>query len=170
MRSVRSALLVAAIWAPQSAAETSRTFRVGAVIANGCAITAGSGGGNWGSIDLGAVDGLAGGTAQGTLLTSGAAGLQLDCTPGMSVSLTADNGNQPVNGVRQLVHATRSSDRLPYQLFANGSQTPWTSQALALAFPIGTSRLSVPVQARAVVPRGVTAGRYADVIRVTVTW
>jgi len=116
------------------------------------------------------VNGVDGGAAQGSLVTAVAAGLQIDCTPGMSVTLTADNGNQSANGVRQLVHATRPADRMPYQLFANGSQTPWTSQAIALAFPLGTSRLSVPVQARAVVQHGVAAGRYSDVVRITVTW
>ncbi|WP_031395497.1 Csu type fimbrial protein [Sphingomonas sp. STIS6.2] len=171
MRAVRAFLAVSAVagCASGSMAETSRTFRVGAVIANGCAISADTGG-NWGSIDLGSVNGVDGGAAQGSLVTAVAAGLQIDCTPGMSVTLTADNGTQPSNGVRQLVHATRPADRMPYQLFANGSQTPWTSQAIALAFPIGTSRLSVPVHARAVVQRGVAAGRYSDVVRITVTW
>ncbi|WP_235516377.1 hypothetical protein, partial [Sphingomonas sp. Leaf226] len=71
-------------------AETSRTFRVGAVIANGCAVSAETGG-SWGSIDLGSVNGVDGGAAQGSLVTAVAAGLQIDCTPGMSVTLTADN-------------------------------------------------------------------------------
>ena len=171
VRTVRALLALSTIasWASESMAETSRTFRVGAIIANGCAFSVDTGG-SWGSIDLGSVNGVDGGAAQGSLVTAAAAGLQIDCTPGMNVTLTADNGNQPTNGVRQLVHATRSADRVPYQLFANGSQTPWTSQAIALAFPIGTSRLSVPVQARTVVQRGVAAGRYSDVVRITVTW
>jgi spore coat protein U-like protein len=165
-----AALLIAAGWTSPGVAETSRAFRVGAIIANGCAISADAGGGDWGTIDLGSVDGLGGGSVQASLTTATAAGLQLDCTPGMTVNLTADNGGQPLNGVRQLVHATRPADRVPYQLFANGSQTPWTSQAIPLAFAVGTSRLSLPVQARAVVPRGVVAGRYSDVVRITVTW
>ncbi len=164
-----AALLIAAGWASAGAAETSRAFRVGAIIANGCAISADAGG-NWGAIDLGSVDGLGGGSVQASVTTASAAGLQLDCTPGMTVNLTADNGNQPLHGVRQLVHATRSGERVPYQLFANGSQTPWTSQPIPLAFAVGTSRLSMPVQARAVVPRGAVAGRYSDVVRITVTW
>ncbi|WBO23010.1 spore coat protein U domain-containing protein [Sphingomonas abietis] len=156
-------------WCATSAtAETSKSFQVSAVIANGCSVTTTSSGtGTWGNIALGTVSGITTGTVQASLLSGSSAGIQIDCTPGMTANLTADTGNNAISGVRQLANGTA---RIPYLLYANGSSTAWTTQAVALSFPVGTSHMSVPVVAKATLSSPSTAGAYSDTVRVTLSW
>jgi spore coat protein U-like protein len=150
-------------------AETQKSFTVSAVIANGCSIAT-NGGGRWGDIALGTVGGLASGTVQANLLNGAATGMQIDCTPGTSVNVAADAGDHAIAGVRQLAHATVGTSLISYQLFANGSATPWTTQTVPLSFPIGTSHLALPVTAKATLAAPMRGGAYSDTVRVTVTW
>jgi spore coat protein U-like protein len=168
MAATMLASAIAGGWGATSAtAETSKSFQVSAVIANGCAVST-SGGGSWGSIDLGTVAGVSTGTVQANLVSSGNAGIQLDCTPGMTVNVTADTGLTPNgSGVRQLASGTNT---VPYLLYVNGSNTPWTSQAIPLTFATGTSHLALPVTAKATLSGAQKAGAYADTVRVTFTW
>jgi spore coat protein U-like protein len=152
--------------ASPATAETSKSFQVSAVIANGCAVATTSGG-TWGNIDLGTVQGVATGTVQASLLANANAGIQIDCTPGMTANLTADTGLNATGGTRQLANGTA---RIAYQLYGNGSATPWTSQSIALAFPVGTSRQLFPVVAKATLAGANKAGAYSDTVRVTVSW
>ncbi|MBA2934769.1 spore coat protein U domain-containing protein [Sphingomonas sp. CGMCC 1.13654] len=154
--------------ATSATAETSKAFQVSAVVANGCSVTTSGGASNWGSIDLGTVSGVTSGTVQASLLSNGTAGIQIDCTPGMTASVSADTGLNPTSGgVRQLVSGT---SKVPYLLYANGSNTAWTTNAIALSFPVGTSHLSMPVVAKATLSGATKAGAYADTVRVTLSW
>jgi spore coat protein U-like protein len=158
--------LAGGLGATSATAETSKSFQVSAVIANGCAITSVSGS-SWGNINLGTVQGVTTGTVQASLVSGGLAGLQIDCTPGMTANLSADTGLNGSGSQRQLANGTA---RIAYQLYANGSQTPWTSQSVALAFPVGTSRQLFPVVAKATLSGAMKAGAYADTVTVTVSW
>lgn len=146
-------------------AETARSFKVSATIASGCAVTV-DGTGAWGSIDLGTANGATGGTLEAGVTN----GLQLACTPGTVATISADAGEHARAGVPQLAHAADAASLIPYHLFVNGGTVPWEGQSIALTFPAGTARLSLPVRARATVPRPARAGRYADVVRITVHW
>lgn len=159
-------LAVGAVLLPGAApAETARTFKVSASIASGCAVTV-DGTGAWGRIDLGTANGATGGTLEAGVTN----GVQLACTPGTVATVSADAGEHARAGVPQLAHAGDGASLIPYHLFVNGGTTPWEGQSIALTFPPGTSRLSLPVRARATVPRPARAGRYADVVRITVRW
>lgn len=162
-----AALLVMAPAAVQ--AETQKSFTISVVIATGCSITA-DGAGRWGDINLGTVGGLASGTVEADLLSGAVTGIQLDCTPGTSVSISADAGDHAVGGVRQLAHATVGASLISYQLFANGGATPWTTQTVGLSFPVGTSHALLPVSAKATLAAPMRGGAYSDTVRVTVTW
>lgn len=150
-------------------AETQKNFTVSAVIATGCLIATNAGG-RWGEISLGTVGGLASGTVEADLLNGAATGIQLDCTPGTSVNISADAGDHALAGIRQLAHSTVGSSLIAYQLFANGGTTPWTTQTVGLSFPVGTSQLQLPVKARATLAAPMRGGAYSDTVRVTVTW
>jgi spore coat protein U-like protein len=150
-------------------AETSKSFSVTAVIATGCAVAT-DGAGHWGQINLGTVNGAIGGSASASLLNSGISDLRINCTPGTTVNVTADNGDHATGGARRLGHATDAASFVPYTLYANGSQTPWTSQSIGLSFPVGTSQRLLPVSAQATVPAATRAGTYSDTVRVTVSW
>jgi len=150
-------------------AELTKSFQLSATIANGCSVAM-TGTGAWGDISLGSVSGVTSGSVSANLLSGGNAGMQISCTPGMSVQVSADNGNQPLGGVRQLVHSTNSTSKVPYQLYANNSATPWTTQTITLSFPAGTSLQSLPVKATATLAAPMRAGDYSDTVHVTLSW
>ena len=150
-------------------AELTRSFQLSATIANGCSVAMTSTG-TWGDIALGSVSSITTGSASANLLSGGSAGMQVSCTPGMSVQVSADNGNQPVGGVRQLVHSVNSASKVPYQLYANNSATPWTTQTITLSFPAGTALQSLPVKATATLAAPMRAGAYSDTVHVTLSW
>jgi spore coat protein U-like protein len=162
-------MLLASAGAAPAQAITQQNFHVAADIVNGCAVTT-SGSGNWGTIDLGTVAGTLAGTAEADLLSGAASGLQIDCTPGMTVSISADNGLQPLAGMRRLAIGGDLTTPIPYQLYANGSATPWTTQAIALVFPVGTSRQLLPVHAKATLSGSTKAGAYQDTVHITLAW
>jgi spore coat protein U-like protein len=163
-------MLLAMTIATPAQCETTKVFTVGATIENGCAIIADSAGAGWGRIALGTVTGLSGQAVTGSLLSSGATGIQMDCTPGMTVGVAADQGNQASGGIRRLVNATSSTNLVPYALFANGSTTPWTTQSIALSFPLGTTHQSLPVSAKVTLSSPTMGGSYSDTVRITVSW
>lgn len=150
-------------------AELTKSFQLSATIANGCSVAT-TGTGTWGDINLGSVSGIATGSASANLISGGNTGMQVSCTPGMSVQVSADNGNQPVGGVRQLVHSVNSASTVPYQLYANNSATPWTTQTITLSFPTGTSLQTLPVKATATLAAPMRAGAYSDTVHVTLSW
>jgi spore coat protein U-like protein len=156
-------------WARQGDAETGKSFQVSADIVKGCLVTV-DGAGQWGRIDFGTVSGMAQGTVDADLLSGATSGIQIDCTPNTNASLTADNGDHASNGVRQMGLNGSNSPAIHYQLFADGSSTPWTTQAIPLAFPAGTSHRVLPVLGRATLNRPMAAGTYTDTVRVTLTW
>lgn len=170
-RGAALALVIAAVGALPAAAETTKPFTVGATIAQGCAVTTNSsGGGTFGKIDLGTAAGFPGGSASGNLVSSSLSGLQLNCTPGVTASLTADQGNQAAGGTRHLVHASVTASVVPYQLYANNSPTPWTNQSVSLSFPAGVQSQTLPVRAVATLAALTRGGHYSDTVRVTVSW
>ena len=164
-----AALLVAG--AGSAVAETSKGFTVSATIAQGCAVTTNSGaGGTWGNIDLGTAAGMATGSVTANLVSSGVSGVQLACTPGVTATLTPDQGNQASAGVRRMVHASQSASMISYLIYANNSATPWAAQGLPMSFTSGTQNQTVPVRAVATLSATSPAGAYADTIRLTLSW
>ena len=150
-------------------AELTKSFQLSATIANGCSVAV-TGNGTWGDISLGSVSSITNGSGSANLLSGSNAGMQISCTPGMSVQVSADNGNQPIGGVPQLVHSVSSASKVPYQLYANNSATPWTTQTITLSFPAGTSLQSLPVKATATFAAPMRAGAYSDTVHVTLSW
>ncbi|MFZ2997614.1 spore coat protein U domain-containing protein [Sphingobium sp.] len=155
---------------PMSAlAETTKAFQVSADIVQGCIVATNSNG-QWGSIDLGTVSGVARGTVTADLLSGGVAGIQIDCTPNMSATISADNGVRGVAGVRALGLNGSSVSTIPYQLFADGSATPWTTQSIALVFGSGATRRVLPIRGVATLSGAMAAGAYSDTVRITLSW
>lgn len=169
MRAVAILIGVLCLSATPAQAELTKSFQLTAVIANGCSVAT-TGTGSWGDIDLGTVNSVSTGTTSANLLSGGNAGMQVSCTPGLSVQVSADNGNQPAAGIRQMVNSTVGTAKVPYQLYANNSATPWTTQAITLSFPAGVSLQNLPVRATATLSAPTPAGAYSDTVRVTLSW
>lgn len=161
-------LALAAIAAMPARAETTKSFQVSADIVKGCIVTVNAAG-QWGKIDFGTVSGVAQGTVDANLLSGAINGIQIDCTPSTTASVSIDNGDHAANGTRNLGQGT-NGPIIPYQLFADGSSTPWTTQSIALSFAAGVSRRVLPVRGRATLTRPMAAGAYSDTVRVTLTW
>ncbi len=148
-------------------AETARPFAVSARIVAGCSIAADAAG-RWGAIDLGTVSGAAAGTtAQGALVSTVGAGIAIECTPGLSATLSADTGDHPDGGGGRRLMLSGGTATIGYILYADGATTPWTA-ALPLSF--GTGQRLLPVRAVATLAGPAPAGRYTDTIRVTLSW
>lgn len=159
--------------APAAAQDRRASFRVSAVVAAGCTVSsnAGSGdaGGSWGRIDMGSIPGVGAGAASGSLVSGGVAGLVIGCTPETNASLTADAGENAVSGQRRLRRAGGGAT-IPYQLRVGAGAAAWDLQPVALAFPAGTSRRTLPVSATTSLTGAVAAGTYSDTVRVTLTF
>lgn len=148
------------------AAETTRSFEVAARVVPGC-VVATDAGGRWGTIDLGTTPGAAATSVEATLLSTAGSGLSIECTPGVTGSLSADTGDHPASGARRL-QRTGSTDTIGYRLYADGGTTPWTTGTVPLAFTAGPR--IVPILAVATLTGPTTAGRYTDTVRVTLSW
>lgn len=157
---------VALLGAAPATAEVAKPFEVTARVVAGCAVATDAGG-RWGTIDLGRVAGAPGAAAEGALLSVAGAGLGIECTPGVSASLTADAGDHPLSGERRLGR-TGGNETIGYRLYVDGAAAGWTGAAVALAFSGG--RRVVPIRAVATLAAPVPAGTYADAVRVTLTW
>lgn len=147
--------------------QMTKAFQVGAQIVAGCVVAV-DGGGRWGSIDFGTVSGADSGTVEADLLSGAATGLQIECTPNMTASISIDNGDHSAGGVRRMAHA--AGDTISYELFADGSTTPWTSQALPLSFSAGQTLRVLPIRGRAQLVPPMRGGVYSDTVRVTLSW
>ena len=168
---LRGAILIAtlAMSVASARAETNKSFQVSADIVKGC-VVATNGAGQWGKIDFGTVSGVAQGTVDADLVSGTAGGIQIDCTPSVNASVTADTGDHAAGGNRQMGLNGTNAAVIPYQLYANGSGMPWTTQAIALTFSSGATRQVLPIRGRATLNRPMTGGAYTDTVRVTVTW
>ncbi|WP_156680822.1 Csu type fimbrial protein [Sphingomonas profundi] len=152
-----------------AAAETSQSFQVSARIASGCVIATAAGG-QWGTIDFGTVSGVAQGNVEANLASSAAAGISIECTPGITASLSADTGGNAANGVRRLATTGTGGTPIPYQLLLDNGATVWTTQSVPLAFTPGATKRVLPIRGRALLARPMAAGAYADTVRVTLSW
>lgn len=171
MRRLLLLLAVALLTGPAAAQDRRAAFRVSATVAAGCTVTSdGAGaGGSWGRIDLGSVAGVGGAVASGGVVSNGVAGLMIGCTPETSASLTADAGENALAGQRRLRRAGGGA-AIPYQLRVGAGADPWNLQPIALAFPAGVSRRTLPVSATATLSGATAAGTYSDTVRLTLTF
>lgn len=151
-----------------AASPAQQSFQVSADIVAGCSVAT-SGSSQWGSIDLGTVTGIQSGTVSAALVSTGGAGLQIDCTPGTAVSVSADTGSNPNGGVRRLALTGNAARTIPYRLYVNGA-TEWTTQSIPVVFGTGVSRVTLPVTGTATLAGSQTAGAYSDTVRVTLAW
>jgi spore coat protein U-like protein len=148
------------------AAQTTQSFTVGATIVPGCQVQT-MAGGTWGRIDLGTVPGTATGTIEADLLAAGS-GIAIECTPGTTATVRADDGLNSAGGMRALAPAGDAA-RLPYRLILDGG-SEWSTQPITLDFSSAQLVRRLPLKGRAVLPGSLAAGRYTDTVRITISW
>ncbi len=154
--------------------QLTKNFTVNAAITRGCLLGSGAGDvATYGNISFGQFATL---PADLTVTsTVGAGTIQVQCTPGASLTIGLSTGANTSN-VAAGRYLAKGGETLRYQLFQNSGTTIWGdgsngATAMSLTVPVGAATLSYPVYARlfAVTPMP-SAGIYTDTVVVTVTF
>lgn len=143
-------------------AATSTTFQVSASIVSGCLVVGGAT--NYGSLDYGTQSA----TSTSTVSTSLGVGVQLQCTPGVALSMTIDGGRNGGGSIRNLSNGV---SQIPYTLYseASFSQALTVGQSVNVAYS-NPNNIRLPIYGRVVLPGNLPAGTYTDVVQVQLTW
>ena len=154
-----------ALLAAPLGAATSSTFQVSAQIVAGCLVIGGAT--NYGLLDFGTQSAL----STSTLNTSlGGTTVTFQCTPGVTLSMSLDGGQNSASGTRNLKRSG-GSQLLAYQLYSDAAY----SQVLGIGASLNVSyadptAIKLPVYGRTLLSGTLPAGIYTDVVQVTVTW
>ncbi|MBA6114905.1 spore coat U domain-containing protein [Pseudomonas sp. NC26] len=149
---------------PLDAATTS-TFQVSAQIVAGCLVVGGVT--SYGVLNFGTQSAL----STGILSTSlGGTTVTFQCTPGVTLSMRLDGGQNPASGTRNLKR-NDGTQVLAYQLYRDAAYT----QALGIGQSVTVSysdpmAIKLPVYGRTQLSGTLPAGTYSDVVQVTVSW
>ncbi|MDR8367026.1 spore coat U domain-containing protein [Pseudomonas sp. JL3] len=145
------------------AAETSQSFQVSATVTAACLVMGGVS--TYGNLDFGTQSALATNTVQVQLSD----GVQLQCTPGVSLNISVDGGQYNSNG-RQL-QLDDGSARVAYQLFSDAafSESLGIGQSVAVAYS-DANNIRLPIYAQVQLPGDQPGGIYSDVLQVQLSW
>jgi spore coat protein U-like protein len=145
------------------AAVTSQSFQVSATVTAGCLVVGGVS--NYGSLNFGSQSALATDTVQVAL----SAGVQLQCTPGVTMNMSVDGGQYNSSG--RHMQLTTGSNRVAYQLFRDAafSQSLGIGQSVAVAYT-DANNISLPIYGRLQLPGNQPGGTYSDVLQVQLSW
>jgi len=144
------------------AAVTSASFQVSASIVAGCLVVGGS---NYGNLNYGSYSALSTSTVSSALT----GGVQLQCTPGVTLSMSVDGGQNNSSGRHLKLNS--GSAQVAYQLFSDAglSQSLGISQSISVAYG-NANNISLPIYGRVVLPGNQPAGTYSDVLQVQLSW
>ncbi|AZP71610.1 SCPU domain-containing protein [Pseudomonas poae] len=144
-------------------AVTSQSFQVSATITPGCLVA--SGGTNYGSLAFGSYSALATSTASVALTSS----VVLQCTPGVTLSMTVDGGLYNSGGRRMQLNS--GTAKVAYQLFRDAafSQSLGISQSVSIVYS-NANNITLPIYGRVQLPGNTPGGTYSDTLQVQLTW
>lgn len=165
-RALPALLALAAFSVPLPlAAVLTSTFQVSATVAAGCLVVGGVS--NYGNLNFGSYSALS--TSSVTTALGGTT-VTLQCTPGVSLSMSVDAGLNSASGTRNLKRSSGTS-LVAYQLFrdAGFSQSLGINQSVAVSYS-DPSTIKLPVYARAQLTGNLPAGSYTDVVQVVLTF
>jgi spore coat protein U-like protein len=145
------------------AAVTSQSFLVSATVTAGCLVVGGVS--NYGSLNFGSQSALATGTVQVAL----SGGVQLQCTPGVTMNMTVDGGQYNSSG--RHMQLSTGSNRVAYQLFRDAaySQSLGIGQTVAVAYT-DANNIRLPIYGQVQLPGNQPGGTYSDVLQVQLSW
>ena len=144
-------------------AATSQSFQVSATVTAGCLVVGGVS--NYGGLNFGSRSALATGTVQVAL----SGGVQLQCTPGVTLNMSVDGGQYNSSG-RHLQLST-GSNRVAYALFRDAafSQALGVGQSVAVAYT-DANNIRLPIYGQVQLPGNQPGGTYSDVLQVQLSW
>ena len=144
-------------------AATSATLQVSASIVAGCVVT--SSGGLYGTLSFGTYSALS--TAPVSVALAG--GVTLQCTPGVSVSMSVDGGLHNASG-RHLKIGSGTA-QIAYQLFQDAAH----SQSLGILQSVNVpytnaNAITLPLFGYVLLPGNQPAGTYSDTLQVQLSY
>ena len=153
-----SLVLLCTISGAVSAAQTA-TLQVSAGIVAGCVVS--SSGGLYGNLNFGTYPSLS--TAPVSVGLTG--GVTLQCTPGVTVSMTVDGGLHNASGRR--LQIASGTAQIAYQLFQDSAH----SQSLGIAQTVNVpytnaNAITLPIFGYLLLPGNQPAGTYSDTLQV----
>jgi len=153
----------AGAWPAWIAAATSQSFQVSATITAGCLVVGGAS--NYGSLAFGSQSALSTSTVKVALT----GGVQLQCTPGVTLNMTVDGGQYNSSGRHMQLNS--GSARVAYQLYSDAaySQSLGISQSVAVAYS-DANNISLPIYGQVQLPGNQPGGTYSDVLQVQLSW
>jgi spore coat protein U-like protein len=145
------------------AAVTSTSFQVSASVVAGCLVVGGVS--NYGSLNFGSQSALSTSTVTASLTS----GVQLQCTPGVTLSMSVDGGQNSSSG--RFMKLSGGTAQVAYQLFRDSgfSQSLGISQSVNVAYS-DANNIRLPIYGRVVLPGNRPAGTYSDVVQVQLTF
>ena len=145
------------------AAVTSQSFQVSATVTAGCLVMGGVS--NYGNLDFGTQSALATNTVQVQLSD----GVQLQCTPGVTLNMSVDGGQYNSNG--RHLQLDGGSARVAYQLFSDAafSENLGIGQSVAVAYS-DANNIRLPIYGQVQLPGEQPGGIYSDVLQVQLSW
>ena len=157
------AVLCACSVPPPLAAVTSQSFQVSATVTAGCLVVGGVS--NYGNLGFGSLSALSTSTVRVAL----SGGVQLQCTPGVTLNMTVDGGQYNSSG--RHLQLNSGSARVAYQLFRDAaySQSLGIGQSVAVAYS-DANNISLPIYGQVQLPGNQPGGTYSDVLQVQLSW
>ncbi len=145
------------------AAVTSQSFQVSATVVAGCLVVGGVS--NYGSLSFGSSSALATSTVQVALT----GGVQLQCTPGVTLNMTVDGGLYNSSGRHMQLNS--GSAQVAYSLFRDAaySQSLGIGQSVAVAYS-DANNITLPIYGQVQLPGNQPGGTYSDVLQVQLSW
>lgn len=155
-------------------AETSTSFDVGATIVAGCLVDGlGSSGsaGHMGTLDFGSDSSLS--TATHSAALGATQAIRLRCTPGVSLAMAIDGGENSASGARHLQRGADTAARIGYILCSDaGCTQPIAIGASAsiVVTALNSEDVRLPLYASLTLPGALPPGHYSDTLMVTLSW
>jgi spore coat protein U-like protein len=169
MRALLSAF--ALVMLATSGVAAGQSLAVTAAIVPGCAVdgSAATAGLDFGSLAFGTFPAVLAQSVDASL--SAGAGIQIRCTGGLGLQISADGGEHADGSGRRLARAGDPGSAVPYTLYATAAH----DVALPIAGHVGlvvpaSGLVDLPLSAVAALPGTAEPGLYTDTLHVTLTW
>lgn len=151
---------------------SSANFAVNATVSSGCLVvgnpsqTTGVG---FGKLDFGTQPAILGTTVNASLSMNAGSMAQIQCTTGVSVTMTLDGGQNALGNQRRMKLAP--NNYLPYTLYSTGGSAVPLLPGVGFSITASSSPMTLPVYGTATLPGGgVPAGQYTDTVQVVFSW
>lgn len=142
-------------------------FDVNATIEPGCFLSGTVNGGLIGNLDFGSFSVFSTSVAQASLVKN--TGVTLQCTPGTSVTMSIDGG-QNFNSGRRLKRSS-GTQMIPYALYFDAAnQVPINVNTPIPLTVANDFNVTIPIYARTQLTGSSLPGTYNDTLRITFSW